>query len=578
MTVACDDMNSIIQADLDRGEAIYPGKPGYSKPVEDVFPGIGKVWIHWALGTDPRVVKTVITYTSNGETQLVEKAAPEGDYIIDSLLIENLAEGYYSFSMHTVDKDGHRSISSVLFPQIVRVYGDVYLNSLSARGIDKMEMQPGGNLLVTWSKPATEVLYTLVKYQDHSEVPNGQTRIDTVFNDAATSLLQGFKRFKNFSVQSYLQAGIDVAPAEDTYAPPVVEKAILETPPNSFTELTAAKATLITELAYPVGVKSWTFQDLYYFPNLRTLDLTPGTETLPQWRYDKAYVNAPADTTKLSSTVGGGPWLNFASGHISASDIAIIDDLLRTGELTTVKYARNSYPGLDTVLINYNSKVDWFPAEPLPDYGILIPNSLIVDYGVEDRAKGVDIKSDAVFNYSENGSNVASKIAVEFNGDLKNVYRTKIAARGDNTKSAVAFAFAVPAGVQLGLFPNGRLKFDCYVESEDYEWLGPAGISRFEGWKQIKVYCSRKLSANFPDDSPFVDADFPFGSSVRNETQSKTVDIATGKWTSHEWDLTAMSDGHYRVIRIQLGADNAPWALPTGKTLTYYIANLRWSK
>jgi hypothetical protein len=243
MTVACDDMNSIIQADLDKGETIYPGRPGYSKPAEDVFPGIGKAWICWALGSDPRVVKTVITYTFNGETQSVEKPAPEGGGVrTDSLLIENLAEGYYSFSMHTVDNEGHRSISTPLFPQIVRVYGDMYINSLPARSIDKMEMLAGGKLKITWSKPASDVRYTQVTYRDYNASSTGTPVIETVPNDSTTTVLPGFKRFETFSVKSSLQVGIDTAPVEDLYAPPVVEKVLLATAPNSFTELTAERA------------------------------------------------------------------------------------------------------------------------------------------------------------------------------------------------------------------------------------------------------------------------------------------------------------------------------------------------
>jgi hypothetical protein len=609
MTVACDDMNSIIQDDLDRGEAIYPGRPGYSKPVEDVFPGIRKAWIHWATGADPRVVKTVITYTFNGETKSVEKPVVENDnpylsYKADSLLIENLAEGHYSFSMHTIDKEGHRSVSTVLYPQIVQVYGDIYLNSLTARSISMMDMQPGGNLLVTWSKASPEVLYSLVEYQDYSEIPGGKTKVDTVFNDSITSLLTGFKRFRNFSVKSYLRVGVDVAPIEDSYAPPVVEKALLETPPNGFTELTAAKATLITELTYPFGMAGWTFQDLYYFPNLHTLDLTPGTDALPQWKYYKYYADRRSDaegydTTKYTSIVGGCPWVNFVSGYMSDSDIAIIDDLLRTGELSTVKYTRNSYPKLDAVLSQYNSRIDWIPAEPLPDYGVLIPNSLLVDYRVEDRNKGVSIDNNAVFSYSETGSNVPADIAAKFNGaKLNNVYKVSVVNNGrdENKSGANVIAFAVPAGYQLGYAPNGRLEFDCYIDTPDkeYSWIKPEGISKYEVWKEIRFFNSRKLSNNYPDDSPYPEADYPYVSSHRSGTFESQpakdkffafTDAELGAWKS--FDITAynenfesMATGHYRVIRIQLGHEAAgtPWPLPAGQSLTYYIANLRWSK
>jgi hypothetical protein len=121
MTVACDDMNSIIQDDLDKGEKIYPGRNAYSRRY-DVEVGIGKVWLYWALTPDTRVVKSVVTYTFNGETQTVEKPVSESSdeyayvgYRRDSLEITGLDEGFYSFSVHTVDMGGNRSISTQLY-------------------------------------------------------------------------------------------------------------------------------------------------------------------------------------------------------------------------------------------------------------------------------------------------------------------------------------------------------------------------------------------------------------------------------------------------------------------------------
>jgi hypothetical protein len=633
MTVGCDDMNSIIQDDLDKGEAIYPGKPGYMMPVDDVFPGLGRVWVYWAIAPDRRVVKTIITYTFNGETKTAEKAVPANaeyvaGYMRDSLEITGLEEGYYSFSMNTVDKDGHRSVTTPLYPQIVRVYGDVYLGTLLPRGIESTEMLAGGNLKVTWVKDTTNVNYSLITHTDYSTSSSGIKRVDTVFNTTATSILTGFTRLQTFSVTSNRQVGIDTAPITEIHAAPVVEKTLLTTAPNGLAELTAAAANGITELAYPIGIESWRLQDLYYFPNLRTLDLTPGTrERLPELSYytyyrDKTGVDATGydvyDTAHYENTIGGCPWSYIVSGYMLKSDINIIDSLLASGQLTKVKYTRNSYPGLDAVLAKYSGKIEWNPVEPLPAEGILIPHELLVDYGVVDRNKGVNLyentarckrRGNVYLTYSEDGSNVPADIRDKFTGDLKNVYRVEIGERlvytdADPNKTSEAtatiIAFALPTGeLQLGL---GRLKFDCYIASSNgYEWLTAGGVSAFNGWKKVKVWCSRFLpGAGDSDNTPYRAESFP--TTVVNDdgsiasspyrandheftraTNDAGTDIAFGEWTPLQnsggvagWDLNAQAPGHFRVIRIQFGADGAPRL--GGRNLVYYLANLRFEK
>jgi hypothetical protein len=592
MTVACDDMNSIIQDDLDKGEAIYPGRPGYIRPVEDVFAGIGRAWVYWGIGSDTRVVKSVITYTYNGETVTVEKQAPEisdnyYDYRGDSLEITGLAEGYYSFSVYTVDSDGHRSITTSLYPQIVQIYGETYLGSLSPRGIEKMDMQAGGDLKITWSKDTTGLLYSVVKYFDHRESPTGTTQIDTVPNSEIESVLHGFKRFKNFLVTSHYQVGIDTAPAEDLYAPPVVEKVLLATAPNNFTELTTEAALNVRELAYPCGMESWALQDLYYFPNLRTLDLTPGTQTLPELKYYRYYTvfNKDAnegagryDTTLiLNEKTGGGPWLHFVSGYMTDANIATVNDLLESGQLTKVKYTRNSYPGLDSILNLHGSKIEWYPVVPPDD--IMMPKYLRVDYRLEDQDRG-----NVAVTHSEDGSAVPGDIAGKFGGELKNVYKVELRRYGDGNNQQVSntAAFSLPEGVRFNAKEYKYLKFDAYISVKGDSILLDSRYSKYGGFKKIQFTRKAKLD-NFPDTSPYANR----VSGDRNEDYSYTCEFSDadlGGWKSFSVDMSNNlvvfgNDAvyHSRILVLKFGLDT-PWLPDYATDMTYYVANLRWSK
>jgi hypothetical protein len=566
MTVACDDMNSIIQDDLDRGETIYPGMVEYMY----IRPGRGRAWAYWYLNPDSRVVKTVITWTVNGETDSREKQAVEGaGYRLDSLELTGLVEGYYSFTAYTVDKDGHRSIITSSWPENTQIYGDAFIGTLSTRGVAKTEMLADGNLRVSWlEKPADLVLSTSLYMDEYGEIrtdtafksrmlyslvtytdATGTARTDTVFNTTATSNLAVSKKLNPFSVRSIFRIGLDTASTVNTFYPSIIEKEILAA--NGLVELTAESAENITALTFPLGFESWTLQDLYFFPNLEELDLTQGTDELPVLTYSN---------NSVSSVVGGGPWLNCASGYMTDNNVNIIVNLLASGQLKKVKYRRNSYPNLDAKLEAYSDAVEWSPAEPLPNE-IMIPNSLRVDYRVENSAKS------ATVNYGDDATWVpAAIVAKRGNVAMRNVYKVTVTAQNSTV------AFSLPLNLQFPLSPYGTLKADVYIQQDnndgsDYEWMkGP--YSRYSGHKTVKVTGQTELSS-FPSHSPY---------SYSNSTGATFPEDQLGTWQPLSWNISGYASGHVRVISLQMGEDGATWPLPSGKTLTYYFANLRFTK
>jgi hypothetical protein len=554
MTVACDDMNSIIQDDLNKGEAIYPGAIAYIY----AYPGKEKAKLYWYYYPDSRIAKTVITWDGGK----VEKPAGKGEAssgVItaglrrDSIDITGLAEGTYTFMAYTEDKDGHRSIDETSFP--VYVYGNTYTRTLSPRAFASSDMLTSGTLRITWQNALPNMLYSIVTYPDHRDNPDGVlTTVDTVRNSAATTDLPGLKRLKPFTIRTVFRIGYfnDTVSVTGRYYPSVVEKTLLEA--NGLTELTDEAALRITKLTFPLSLEGWTFRDLYFFPNLRELDLTPGTESLPEYTYEG---------NGVTSTVGGGPWLYFASGYMSDTDRAILTDLLASGQLTKVKYTRNSYPRVDDVLEMHSSNmtVEWIPAAPLPDE-LMIPANLLLDYRVAESGKGATVV------HSEDGSIVPADIAAKFSGDLTNVYKVTVTAQNST------IAFSLPSGVQFGFVPHGNLKFDAYIDTPndaDYSWMKPAATSKYASWNQIRRWRETRLS-QFPESSKYTN-----GSTGPEGAVSWDVDTELGTWKSHSWALQSVPQEHRMLIRLQFGND-AVWGLPGGQSLSYYIANLRWTK
>jgi hypothetical protein len=567
MTVACDDMNSIIQDDLDKGEAIYPGKVDSLRTTV----GKGRVWLYWQLNPDSRVIKTIITY--NGSTTPIEKAAPAGSGArTDSVEITGLAEGLYTFSAYTVDKDGHRSITMNSSP--VNVYGDIYVQSLSARGISSMEMQVGGDMKVFWQDPLPDMLYTVVTYKNFHSSESGVTVVDTLvdcnkrLNPSCVTekILYGLKRLELFSVKTVYRVGLDTASVTGSYYPTVFEKPILEA--SGLTALTADEAKKIKKISYPLTMEGWTLQDLYYFPNLEELDFTPGTvdTEVGTLDYYREYIGEYNDTTRFSGTAGGGRWQYFMSGFMPDRDRNILDDLLKSGQLKKVKYTRNSYPGIDAVLAQSSATIEWVPSAPLADDGIMIPSNFLLDFRLENKDRG------ATVDYKEDGSNIPAEIA-ELNTlgkTLKNVYRFQV------TASNSTITFSLPTGMQFGFNQHGRLRADVYIQpsnnadDKDYEWL--KGYSKYS-YRTMRVIRQTELPA-FGDHSTYDNPD-----SKGWFTDASFPDDELGTWKTIEWNLSGFWNAHIRVLSIQAGDDGAAWdGRPGNKPVIYYLANLRFSK
>jgi hypothetical protein len=553
MTVSCDDMNSIIQDDLDRGEAIYPGAVDYIY----AYSGMGRARLYWYFFPDNRIVKTVITWGNSGRIEKAVEGTTASEGLItagirrDSIDISGLAEGTYTFTAYTLDKDGHKSIEYTSYPTYV--YGNIYTRNLTSRDIEKTEMAASGNLTITWRDATTRMLYSIVTYMDHRDNPDGvATTVDTVRNSAATTVLPGLKRLKPFTVKTVCLVGYaalgDTVSVTASYYPSISEMALLEA--NGLTEMTDEAAARITKLTLPFGTENvWSLRDLYCLPNLEELEFSALSE-LPTLTYEG---------NGVTSTVGGGPWPYFASGYMSDANRNIVKDLIASGQIKKITYTRNTYPRFDDDLVANSDKVQvtWIPAEPLP-LDFMMPNNLLVDYRVEDNARG------ATVDYSEDGSNVPDDIAEKFEGELRNVYKVTV------TASNSSIAFSLPEGVQFVFEPHGRLKFDAYLETTDpeYGWL-KSGISQYAAWNRIM--CQRRSRfEHFPETSPYTANSNGFG-----PTWNVATELGTWK-TDLNWALQTVPQEHIRVIEMKMG-NNGLWPLPSGQTLTYYIANIRWT-
>jgi hypothetical protein len=202
--MSCDEMNSLHQEYLDRGEAIYTGIVDSLK----AFSGVNSVRFTWEIKSDPRITKTVI-YWNDGADSVVVDVVRTG---IGTLQMEkrlskseypSIHEGYFLFEFVTKDDKGHRSLNVEIN---VEIYGENYLASLVSRPIASTKMVSGAMEIIWASFDSTSIHSTIVSYTDIA----GTEQEVSVKNSETSALLPGIDITKQYSVTSVYRVDEDL--------------------------------------------------------------------------------------------------------------------------------------------------------------------------------------------------------------------------------------------------------------------------------------------------------------------------------------------------------------------------------
>ncbi len=154
---ACKKMDSTYKQFIVPGGLVYTGK--VTSPM--AYSGHNRIKISWLRGSDPNVVTAKIFWNNFADSVQVN-IPPTGDTI--SVIINNLAEQSYSFTIRTYNAKG---ISSIPVELLSGSYGDKYQSQLLSRPINSTVVDAVGKITIQWGGAdisngahATEVLYT----------------------------------------------------------------------------------------------------------------------------------------------------------------------------------------------------------------------------------------------------------------------------------------------------------------------------------------------------------------------------------------------------------------------------------
>jgi hypothetical protein len=221
MMAACDDVNSLHQKYLDRGESIYTGMIDSLK----VLPGYERVQFKWQINTDPRITKAIIYWNDRTDSVVVDvNRTAIGDMKMEYIL--PIAGGTYLFEIITADNQGHYS---KVVEATVMVYGEDYVqNNLRSRTVEVIAAGRS-SYTITWAPADEGVLYTDVSYTDYSIVPAAEKTV-RVENSETTTEIIGAMDEEEFTVVSYYQfaGALDVmtSPSRNYVFPIIVHEEI----------------------------------------------------------------------------------------------------------------------------------------------------------------------------------------------------------------------------------------------------------------------------------------------------------------------------------------------------------------
>lgn len=534
---SCEDMYSNLKKY--EGEIVYParfdtiiGYVGYERVEIDLMKAGRIPSSQMKLG---KAKKTVVEYDD-----VVLTIDSLASYVnITGLTSPKL----YRFKIYTIDEFGNKSVPQGI-AMIPYTKSDVEALQISAPRV----MRSPSAAVVDWPRGVSSVLlnyYGLTfEYTDkNGTVRTGKRGADSRFYignvsaGQAVDVKMSYKIIPRVNNQPILDTVIfkdnlilNMPTSSSEFA--ATERDILVA--NGVTVFTADGVSSIEKLVYPVHANS--LQDVFYFPNLKELDLTGGNLfALPTLTYDR---------NGVKDIVGGGDYVPFIrkAGDVSSGNMQAVKDLLESGILKKVYYRPNSM-GLDQMLSPY---VATGVVELVGGPGsVLIPDKFQLNGVVQASEWKMDI------TYPATGAPAGE--------GLENIYKTVLKAKN------ASFVFALPKEYEFNLKEYRYLKMKVYAPAKTFFAGAYAPYQRI--WPR---FMNRLWS--FGGNSSFGQQywDYP-----REQYTISDANLQT--WTDITIDMSSALDKHNRVIVLNIGGEpSLTWAPPAD--IVYYFANIRFTK
>lgn len=181
----CSDMNDIHQHYIDREKALYLGMTDSLVALS----GEGRVKLKWYVNADPKIEQTVIYWNMRQDSVVKTFVRVEKGIQADSIIIDDLPEGTYSFELFNKNARGDRSLYSTV--QAIS-YGENYRATLKNRTVTAMKIlaydkeRQASDIEITWGPHIYGILGMKVSYKKRS---SGEDTVVFVRADESSTVL-----------------------------------------------------------------------------------------------------------------------------------------------------------------------------------------------------------------------------------------------------------------------------------------------------------------------------------------------------------------------------------------------------
>lgn len=193
--IACDNINSLHEQYLERGEGIYTGVVDSLK----AFPGNNRVKLTWEINADPRITQTVIYWKDRADSLVIDVNRLKPG-VMPMEAVFNIPEGSYIFEVITKDDFGNKSL---YVQKTVEVYGEKFIAQLKSRLITSFGAVSNNTVTINWrTVEDLKMLYTTVQYKDYTDPLNPVVKTVKVENKELKTQLSGIKAGEKITVIS----------------------------------------------------------------------------------------------------------------------------------------------------------------------------------------------------------------------------------------------------------------------------------------------------------------------------------------------------------------------------------------
>ena len=193
---SCGDMDSIHE-DYLQGEQVYAGKLDTLK----IRPGYYRAQLEGQTQFLGNSTKIIIEYDDELEIyDIVNEDINDGIY---SMILPNLDERSYEFSVTTQDDLGNLSVSQIVAGSAV---GDIFVSDQDPREIIDFSFEDDGTYANFFGNAQSEnVIFTLIDYENEFD----EITSDTIFFEESRKKLFQYKSNGNLTTTSIIQSGLD---------------------------------------------------------------------------------------------------------------------------------------------------------------------------------------------------------------------------------------------------------------------------------------------------------------------------------------------------------------------------------